>query len=65
MGIMRGIIDWCDNKMNEAIDEVDDPKAMRKAGLAGFVEGFCDGAIIMYVPVVIACFVYQKQLSKK
>lgn len=59
--IMRGIIDWCDNKMHESIEEDND----RKAALSGFVEGFCDGAIIMYVPVLISCFVYQALLKKK
>lgn len=65
MGIMRGIIEWCDNKLNEALEEEDDRKAYRKAAASGAVEGFCDAAIIMYVPVVIACYVYQHKLAKK
>lgn len=63
--IMRSIIEWCDNKMDEAIVEDDDRKGMQKAALSGAVEGFCDGALLMYVPLVVACFVYQAMLAKK
>jgi hypothetical protein len=63
--IMRSIIEWCDNKLEEAIDEVDERKGMRKAAASGAVEGFCDAAIVMYVPVVIACWIYQSKLNKK
>lgn len=63
--IMRSIIKWCDNKMDEAIVEEDERKSMHKATASGFVEGFCDGALLMYVPLVVACFVYQAMLAKK
>lgn len=63
--IMRSIINWCDNKMEEAFEEVDDRKGMNKCAASGFVEGLCDGAILMYVPLVVACFVYQAKLNKK
>lgn len=63
--IMRTVIDWCDKKMDEAFEEVDDRKGLNKAALSGAVEGFCDGALLMYVPLVIACFVYQAKLNKK
>ena len=63
--IMRSVIEWCDNKMDEAFVEEDDRKGMQKAALSGVVEGFCDGALLMYVPLVIACFVYQTMLDKK
>lgn len=65
MGIMRGIIEWCDNKMDEAFEEDNERKAYGKAAASGAVEGFCDAAIIMYVPVLIACWVYQAKLAKK
>ena len=65
MGIMRGIIEWCDNKMEEAFEEDNERKAYGKAAASGAVEGFCDAAIIMYVPVLIACWVYQAKLAKK
>lgn len=63
--IMRGIIDWCDKKYKESFEETDDRKSMKKAALSGFVEGLGDGAIIMYVPLVIACFIYQAKLKDK
>jgi hypothetical protein len=63
--VMRSIIEWCDTKLEEAFDENDDRKACSKAAVSGAVEGFCDAAILMYVPVVIACFVYQAKLAKK
>ena len=63
--IMRSVINWCDDKMREALAEEDDRKGMQKASLSGVVEGFCDGALLMYAPLVIACFVYQAKLKKK
>lgn len=63
--IMRSIIEWCDKKFEESIEEVDERKSTQKAALSGFVEGLGDGAIIMYVPLVIACFIYQAKLKDK
>lgn len=65
MGIMRSIVDWCDNKMNEALEEENERKAYGKAVASGVVEGFCDAAILCYIPVVIACYVYQNKLANK
>lgn len=65
MGIMRNIIEWCDKKVDEAYEEHDDRKAAGKAFAGGFVEGFCDAAIIMYIPVLIACHVWQKKALNK
>lgn len=65
MGITRKIIDWCDNTFEESIYEKDDRKAMRKVAASGFVEGLIDGAVVMYIPVLIACYVYKHQASKK
>lgn len=61
MGIMRKIIDWCDDSLEQATTE-DKPG---KAIASGFVEGFCDAAIVMYIPVVIACYIYQAKLKDK
>lgn len=63
--IMRSIIEWCDKKFEESLEEVDERKSTKKAALSGFVEGLGDGAVIMYVPLVIACFVYQAKLKDK
>jgi hypothetical protein len=57
MGIMRAIIKWCDKKYDEAIEEENDFKAGTKAFGSGFVEGFFDGAIIMYFVTLITCIV--------
>lgn len=65
MGIMRNIINWCDNKLEEALEETDERKSYNKAFMSGAVEGACDAAIIMYVPVLIACYVYKAKLDKK
>ena len=56
MGIARSLINWCDNKFKEALREEDDRTAGRKAFASGAVEGFMDAAIVMYIPVVIACY---------
>ena len=46
---MRKIIDWCDGH-----------------GIIGaFVEGFCEGALVSYFPLVVACFIYQRKLNEK
>jgi hypothetical protein len=65
MGIMRNIIEWCDNKMNQAYEEDDERRAYGKAFLSGAVEGACDAAVLMYVPVLIACYVYKAKLEKQ
>ena len=65
MGVVRGLINWCDNKFNEALHEEDDRKAAGKASASGFVEGFMDAAVVMYIPVLIACIVYKNKAEKK
>ena len=65
MGVARGLINWCDKTFGEALHEEDDRKGMRKAVASGAVEGFMDAAIVMYIPVLIACFVYKNQSTKK
>ena len=65
MGIARSLINWCDTKFNEALHEEDDRKAARKAVASGAVEGFMDAAVLMYIPVVIACYVWQSKANKK
>ena len=65
MSVTRNILDWCDTKFNEALNEKDDRKAAKKAIASGLVEGFMDAAVILYIPVVIACFVWQNKANKK
>lgn len=65
MNLMRKIIDWRDETYIDAVHNPDDPKARRKANLAAFIEGAGDGAVLMYVPVVIACYIWQHKATKK
>lgn len=65
MGVARSLINWCDTKFNEALHEEDDRKAGKKAFASGAVEGFVDAAIVMYVPVLIACYVWHYKANKK
>lgn len=65
MGVMRNIIEWCDKKMDDAYEETDERKAYGKAFASGIVEGACDAAVIMYVPVLIACYFWQNKATKK
>ena len=61
MGITRKIIGWCDKKFAEALAEGNDKKAFS----SGFVEGLVDGAVLMYVPVTIACYIWMKKALDK
>lgn len=65
MEVTRRLINWCDAKFNEALDEKDDRKASVKAFTSGAVEGFMDAAIVMYVPVLIMCHYYMNKAAKK
>ena len=65
MRVARTLINWCDNKFNEALNEKDDRKGNAKAFLSGAVEGFVDAAIIMYIPVTIACYIWKAKATKK
>lgn len=64
MAITRKMINWCDKKMDEAM-KPDEPNAHGKAFASGFVEGAMDAAIVLYVPVLIACYVWQYKATKK
>lgn len=65
MNIARQLIEWCDNKFDEAVHEEDDQKAYIKAGTSGFVEGLMDGTIAMFIPLCITCLIYSRKLSSK
>lgn len=61
MGVTRKIINWCDNKYDEAVRE----DSGRKAFISGVVEGFVDGAIVLYIPVCIAKYIWKKKALEK
>lgn len=65
MGITRSLIKWCDDKFVEALHEEDDRAAGKKAFASGAVEGFMDSAILLYVPLTIACYIWQYKANKK
>ena len=65
MGVARKLIDWCDKTFDEALCEQDERKAYKKSLASGVVEGFMDAAIMMYIPVVIACYIWQDKANKK
>lgn len=60
-GLNRTILNWCDKTFEKALEEDNQKKVV----LSGFVEGVIDGALIMYIPVTIACFVWKKKALKK
>lgn len=61
MNVTRKLINWCDTKFKDALHEEDTHKADAKAFASGAVEGFMDAAIVMYIPVLIACFYYKNK----
>lgn len=65
MGITRSLIEWCDNKFNEALEEQDERKAGKKAFASGAVEGYMDAAVMLYIPLVIACYIWKYKADKK
>lgn len=65
MDITRALINWCDTKFKEALHEEDDRKGNAKACISGAVEGYMDAAIVMYVPVLIACCYWKHKALKK
>ena len=65
MGVTRKIINWCDNKFNEATNEPNEAKAYKKAFVSGAVEGFMDAAVVLYIPVVVACYIWKAKAEKK
>ena len=65
MGVARALINWCDAKFKEALNEEDNRKANVKVFASGTVEGFIDAAIVMYVPVLITCLYYKNRSAGK
>lgn len=64
--IMRSITKWCEEKEEAYIyDFENDPKKAREGSLAAFVEGLCDGALLMYVPVLLSAYYWMYKANKK
>lgn len=65
MGITRKLINWCDVKFEESLHEEDVRNGAKKAFISGAVEGLMDAAVIMYIPVTIACYIWKGKALKK
>ena len=65
MRVARTLINWCDKTLKEALNEQDDRKGNAKAFLSGAVEGFVDAAIVLYIPVTVACYIWKTKATKK
>lgn len=59
--VTRKLINWCDTKFDEAVRE----DSGRKAFMSGVVEGAMDAAVVMYIPVTIACYIWRHKATKK
>lgn len=59
--VTRKLIDWCDTKFEEAVRD----NSGRKAFMSGAIEGAMDAAVIMYVPLVIGCYIWRHKATKK
>lgn len=65
--MVRKILDWTDEKMDEMMDDIDngtDKCSMLKAIGLGAIEGFIDGAVIAYPILLIGCIVKNRQIKK-
>lgn len=49
MFLTRKIMEWCDEHPQTG----------------PFVEGLIDGMVLMYVPLTVACWIYQAKLNEK
>lgn len=65
MNLMRKIIKWCDKKQDEAFEMPTQTQANAKTFVGGFVEGFCDGALLMYFPLLISCAIWRHKAENK
>lgn len=61
MGITRKLLELSDRKFEEACNE----NKSGKTFLSGVIEGFMDGAVLMYVPVLIAIGIAHHKNTKK
>lgn len=65
--MVRKILDWTDEKMDEIMDSIDngtDKHPQLKAIGLGMIQGFIDGAVIAYPILLIGCIVKNRQIKK-
>lgn len=62
--ITKNILDWTEEKFDE-IDVVEDKHPFLKAFGLGAIQGAIDGAVFMYIPVLIGCYIWKHKALKK
>ena len=53
--LARTLLEWCDNKNREAVQENQVNKAIGKTAISGAVEGFVDGTVAVGLICVAIC----------
>ena len=62
-GLTSSILDWTHGKFDEI--DPDDKHPYLKAIGCGALEGLIDGAVIMYIPVLISAYYWKYKATKK
>lgn len=65
MSISRGINNWCENKMEEILNNPNEKHPYVKAFGIGVIEGVVDNAIVWYPIMTAAAYYWKKQALKK
>ena len=53
--LTRTLLEWCDKKQEEAIEEDTLNKAVSKASVSGAIEGFVDASVAIGMTCVAIC----------
>lgn len=64
MTMTRTILDWTKKNYDEIDCENNKHPYLKAVGL-GAIEGAIDGAVLMYVPVLISCYLWRKKAKQK
>lgn len=62
--LVKKILDWTEEETTN-LDPTNDSKACIKAFGLGAIEGLIEGAVLMYVPVLIAAYSWKRKATKK
>lgn len=63
MSVTKQVLDWTEEKFEEALEEDSKHSYLKAFGL-GAIEGFIDGAVLMYPILVAGLFIAGKELKK-
>ena len=61
--LVKKILDWTEEETTN-LDPENDSKAYLKAFGLGAIEGLIEGAVLMYVPVLIAAYSWKRKATK-